>query len=140
MLNSCVFQGRFVKDPELKTVADDKSVVTFTIACDRDYKSKDGEREADFIDCEAWGYDAEFVAKHFGKGDMIVVRGRLKTKLYEDKDGKKRKSVTVKIDDEYFCGRKSDGERKEDGDADGNNRADFDANNFPDVPSDDTPF
>ncbi len=133
MLNSCVFQGRFTKDPELKHVADDKSVTTFTIAVDRDYKNKDGERDADFIDCEAWGYDADFIAGHFGKGDMIVVSGKMKTRLYEDKDGKTRKSVTLNISDEYFCGRKADGNERRDIKND-------DPNTFQDVTSDDIPF
>lgn len=137
MLNSCTFQGRFVKDPELKHVADDKSVVSFTLACDRDFKNKDGERDADFIDCEAWGYDADFIANHFSKGDQIIVHGKLKTRLYEDKDGKTRKSVTVKVDDEYFCGRRSDTNERRDAEE---ARPSDDVNKFTDVSSDDIPF
>ena len=132
MLNRCDFQGRLVKDPELRRVAEDKAVVSFTIACDRDYRNKDGEREADFIDCEAWGNDAEFISREFQKGDVIVLSGKLKTRLYDDREGKKRKSVTLRVTDEYFSGRRV--ERNTEGQSE---EAEEDDNPFRDINIDD---
>ena len=95
MLNSWSGQGRLTKDIELKYTAQNIPVATFTLAVDRDYRPKDGERQADFVDVVAWRSGAEFVSKYFKKGDMMIVNGRIQTRMFEDKNGNKRKAVEV---------------------------------------------
>lgn len=106
MLNSWCGQGRLTRDVELRYTASNIPVASFTIACDRDFKSNDGERETDWIDVVAWNKSAEFVEKYFKKGDMIVISGRLQTRVYEDKNGNKRKAVEVIAASLNFCGSK----------------------------------
>ena len=102
MVNRCIFMGRMTRDPELRSTNSGKSVTSFTIACERDLKDKDGSRTTDFIDCVAWGSTAEFAAKYFGKGRMAIIDGRLQVRDWTDKTGGKRKSVEVVADHVYF--------------------------------------
>ena len=73
MLNRIVLMGRLTRDPELRRTQSGTAVVSFAIACDRDYAAQGAERETDFIDIVAWRGTAEFVEKYFSKGRMIVV-------------------------------------------------------------------
>lgn len=84
MLNKVILMGRFARDPECKYIGDRK-VANFTLAVDRGRKNANGEREADFIDCAAWGSSAEFVLKWFAKGMMAIVVGRIQTRHWEDR-------------------------------------------------------
>lgn len=108
MLNKTIAMGRMVADPELKTTGSGTSVCSFTLACDRDYKAKDAERETDWLDCTAWRGTAEFISKYFTKGRMMVVEGRLQTRNYEDKNGNKRKATEIVVDNAYFGDSKKD--------------------------------
>lgn len=78
------------------------AVCSFSIAVDRDFKSKNGEKETDFIDIVAWRATAEFVSKYFTKGRMAVVEGRLQIRDWTDKEGGKRRSAEVIADNVYF--------------------------------------
>ena len=109
MLNKITAMGRLTAAPELKTTGSGTSVCSFTLACDRDYKAKDAERETDWLDCVAWRGTAEFVSKYFDKGRMMVVDGRLQTRTYEDKNGNKRKATEIVVDNAYFGDSKRDG-------------------------------
>ena len=104
-LNSVSLIGRLTHAPELKSTATGTSVLRFAIAVDRNYQAKDKERQADFIDCLAWKTTAEFIARNFQKGQMIALTGELQTSNYE-KDGQKRKSVEVVVNQVSFCGDK----------------------------------
>lgn len=106
MLNNWSGQGRLTRDIELRYTASGTPVASFTLACDRDYKPKDGERETDWIDVVAWNHSAEFVEKYFKKGDMMVVNGRIQTRTYEDTDKKKRKVTEIVGTSFNFCGGK----------------------------------
>ena len=77
-------------------------MVTFRLAVDRDFKNKDGEREADFINVMAWRSAAEFVYRFFTKGRMAVVDGRLQVRNYTDRDGSKRTASEVVAGSVYF--------------------------------------
>ena len=102
-LNHICIMGRIVRDPELRRTGSGVAVTSFTIACDRDYNPKDGgEKEVDFIDCNAWRGTGEFVSKHFSKGSMIIVSGRLQIRNWTDKDGNKRRTAEVVADSVYF--------------------------------------
>ena len=83
MLNYIVIQGRLSKDPELRYTRNQTAVATFSVAVQRDYDRE----KADFIDVIAWRQTAEFVEKHFRKGQMIIVSGSLQMREWEDKHG-----------------------------------------------------
>lgn len=131
MLNTIIIQGRIVRDPELRRTGSGIAVASFTVAVDRDF-AQDGKKETDFIDCVAWRKTGEFVSKYFRKGSMIVVKGRLQIRNWNDKDGNKRKTAEVVADNCYFGGSKSDsgGSNNNSGYSDngnsyGNNGADY---------------
>lgn len=108
MINTIVLLGRLTYEPELRTTTSGLSVCQFQIAVDRNYSSRDEERKADFIDCVAWRSKAEFLNKYFHKGSMVALEGSLQTENYTDKDGNKRKSVSVVVKEISFCGGKSE--------------------------------
>ncbi len=112
MLNKIFLMGRLVKDPELRHTQSGVAVATFTLAVDRDVGAKDGqEKQTDFIDIVAWRHTAEFVSRYFAKGRMAVVEGRLQIRPWEDRDGNKRRSTEVIVDNIYFGdSRRSGGE------------------------------
>lgn len=101
MLNHATIMGRLVRDPELRH-AGETPVCSFRIACDRDFKSKGGERETDFVDVVVWRKQAENVAKYFTKGRMAVVDGRLQIRPWTDKEGVKRYNSEIVADHVYF--------------------------------------
>ena len=103
MLNKVVIMGRFTKDPELRRTGSGTAVTSFSLACDRDFKSQSGDKETDFIEVVAWKNTAEFVSKYFSKGRMAVVEGRLQIRDWTDKDGGKRRSAEVVADNVYFA-------------------------------------
>lgn len=103
MLNHIVILGRLVKDPELRYTQSNTPVASFTVAVDRDFGE---DKQTDFIDCSAWRKTGEFVSKHFQKGSMIVVSGRLQSRKWEDKDGNKRTSWEINAENVYFGGDK----------------------------------
>ena len=107
MLNCITIMGRLTRDPELRRTGSGIAVASFTVAVDRDF-AQDGKKETDFIDCVAWRQTGEFVSKYFKKGSMIVVKGRLQIRNWNDKDGNKRKTAEVVADNCYFGSTKSD--------------------------------
>ena len=108
MLNKIILMGRLTRDPELRRTQSGTAVTSFSIACDRDFKSQSGEKETDFIDVVAWRGTAEFVSKYFAKGRMAVVGGRLQIRDWTDRDGGKRRSAEVVADNVYFGDSKRD--------------------------------
>ena len=108
MLNKIILMGRLTRDPELRRTQSGTAVTSFSIACDRDFKSQSGEKETDFIDVVAWRGTAEFVSKYFAKGRMAVVEGRLQIRDWTDRDGGKRRSAEVVADNVYFGDSKRD--------------------------------
>ena len=94
MLNRIILMGRLTRDPELRHTQSGTAVASFSLAVDRDFKSRDsGEKATDFIDIVAWRNTAEFVSKYFTKGRMAVVEGRLQIRDWTDRDGGKRRKV-----------------------------------------------
>ena len=107
-LNRVVIMGRLTRDPELRRTQTGTAVTSFSLAVDRDFKSREsGEKATDFIDVVAWRQTAEFVCQYFAKGRMAVVEGRLQ--IREDKDGNNSRSAEVVDDNEYIGDIKSDG-------------------------------
>lgn len=108
MVNCAVIMGRLVADPELRTTGSGISVTSFTVAVDRRFNRQGEERQADFIDVIAWRQTAEFICKYFRKGSMIAIQGYIQTRMYEDKNGNKRKAVELVADNVSFCGSKNE--------------------------------
>lgn len=86
MLNNVSLVGRFTKEPEMKVVGEHQ-VCNFTLAVNRPFKNKDGDREADFIQCQAWNKQAEFIATFLTKGQLVAVTGEIHTRSYAKDDG-----------------------------------------------------
>lgn len=108
MINSVCLMGRLTYEPELRMTPSGVAVISFQVACDRNYQKAGEERKADFIDVTAWRQTAEFVSRYFHKGSMIAVQGSIQTENYTDKDGNKRKQVQVVADQVSFCGSKAE--------------------------------
>lgn len=103
MLNHITIMGRLTRDPELRYTQSQTPVASFTLAVDRDFGGRDGgEKQTDFIDCVAWRSTAEFVSKYFAKGSMAVVSGRLQIRDWTDREGGKRRSAEVVVDNMIF--------------------------------------
>lgn len=110
MINRIVLLGRATKDPETRATSAGKMVSTFTLACERDFKSASGDKEADFIPIVCWGKTSEIVEKYVNKGNMIAIDGRLQIRTYEDKEGKKRTIAEVVADRVQLLGSKTERE------------------------------
>lgn len=101
-MNKAIIMGRLTRDPELKTLKDNVSVCTVTVAVDRRYKSSTGERQTDFIPVVFWNQQAEFVSRYFAKGSRISLVGRIQVRNYEDAEGKKRTATEIVAEDVEF--------------------------------------
>ena len=102
MLNHISIMGRLTRDPELRYTNAGTPVASFTLAVDRDFKNQNGDKETDFIDCVAWKSTGEFVSKHFSKGRMAIVAGRLQIREWTDENGGKRRNAEVVAGNVYF--------------------------------------
>lgn len=102
-MNSICLMGRLTADPELKTTQSGVSVTSFSVAVDRAYRSKDQERQTDFINCVAWRQTAEFITRYFHKGNRIALQGSLQSRSYTANDGSKRTVYEVVVDNAFFC-------------------------------------
>lgn len=148
-LNKVILAGRMVADPELKQTPSGASVVSFRLAVNRSFRSRDAKQqpEADFFNVTAWQSTAEFVAKHFRKGSAICVCGRIQTRTRVDQNGQKHYMTDIIAEEINFV--ESKGDRGEsfspdthDGDAPSfSTPAEFNAPNFEEIDStDDLPF
>lgn len=106
MLNRVILMGRLTHDPELRETPNNTSVLSFSIAVDRNYGK---EKQADFINLVAWRHTAEFISRYFSKGQMIAVEGSLQSRRYTDKQGNNRVAYEVVVDQAFFASGKKDG-------------------------------
>lgn len=109
-MNKVMLIGRLTADPELRQTQSGIASCQFTVAVDRRFADKNtGERQADFIRCQAWRQTAEFVSKYFSKGKMIAVEGSLRTGSYQDKNHPDVMHYTtdLMVDNVEFCGDKT---------------------------------
>ncbi len=115
-MNRVVLVGRLVRDPDLRYTPNGIAVSNFTIACNRPFKTKDGEQEADFINGVVWRKAAESLAEYMKKGSMIGIDGRLQSRTYDDKDGKKVYVTEVLAESVQFLeprGRQNNGQSQQ---------------------------
>lgn len=104
-LNKFTIAGNLARDPELRLLANDRSVANFTVITNRRWKDQaSGEQREEMtaVDCEAWGRTAEFVGTYFAKGTPIYLEGRLKQQRWQDPDGKNRSKLVLVVDDVRF--------------------------------------
>lgn len=105
-MNKVILLGRLTKDPETRTTQTGKIVSTFTLAVNRRFSK---QREADFINCVAWGKNAEFVDNYCKKGRQFAVVGSIQTRSWDDNEGKRHYMTEVIVDEIYFADSKRDG-------------------------------
>ena len=103
-LNKVILAGRIVAEPELKQTPSGVSVVSFRIAVNRRFQSRDSQQqnEADFFNVTAWQNTAEFIAKYFHKGSAICVCGRIQNRTYTDQSGQKRTWTDIVAEEVNF--------------------------------------
>ncbi len=106
-MNKVILMGRLTRDPEMRQSQQGTPVVSFTLAVDRRF-AREGQQQADFLSCVAWSKLAEFICKYFQKGSMIAVSGRLQSRTWDDKDGKRQYVTEVVVEDAYFTGSKNE--------------------------------
>ncbi|MGN1133337.1 MAG: single-stranded DNA-binding protein [Oscillospiraceae bacterium] len=108
MINRVILMGRIAQDLEVKQTQSGNSVLSFSLAVQRNYAKQGEERETDFINCVAWRNQAEFIGKYFRKGSMIAIEGNLRTRNYDDKNDVKHYITEVYVDSVSFTGEKSE--------------------------------
>jgi len=108
-MNNVSLVGRITKDPELRTTGSGNVTTTITVAINRRFTNQAGEREADFIQCVVWNKQAENVCKYVAKGSLVGVNGRIQTRNYDDKDGKKVYVTEVVAENVTFLDSKNKG-------------------------------
>ena len=101
-MNKVVLVGRLTAKPELRYTPQNTAYTRFSVAVNRTFTNADGKRDADFINVVAWRKQAETISKYFDKGNLIALEGRLQTGSYDDKDGNKRYTVDVALDNFEF--------------------------------------
>lgn len=107
-MNKVVLMGRLTRDPDVRYTSNNTLVASFTLAVNRRFAKQGEERQADFINIVAWDKTGEFCSKYFKKGQQVGIIGRLQTRQYDDKDGK-RVYVTEGIAEEvYFADSKKE--------------------------------
>lgn len=102
-MNKVILIGRLTRDPEVRYTqgADPMAISKYSLAVDRRFK-RDGQPDVDFINCVAFGRNGEFVEKFLKKGMKIAVTGSIQTGSYTDKDGNKRYTTDIVVDDHEF--------------------------------------
>ena len=126
-MNKAILIGRLTRDPELRPTPTGRNVCQFSVAVSRNFTNANGEREADFINCVVWDKQAENLVKYQKKGNQIAVEGRIQTRNYDDKDGKKVYVTEILASNISFLDSKGTG-------ATGNTSF----NNLPEPPMEDT--
>ena len=114
-MNKIIITGRITNDLEIKAVGSGVEVCNFSVAVDRRRKDADGNKQTDFFDCTVFGKSAAFLTKYFHKGDGINIEGRMESRVWEDKDGKKRKNWAIMCENVEFPHGKKSGESNQSG-------------------------
>lgn len=102
-MNKVILLGRLTREPETRfTQTNNVQVTSFTLAVNRRF-AKQGEQQADFINCVAWNKTAEFVSKYFRKGQQVAIVGRIQTRTYQDNNNQTRYITEVIAEEVYFA-------------------------------------
>lgn len=140
MINNVTLVGRMTRDAELRYTPSNQAVATFTLAVNRNFKSQNGEREADFINCVIWRQQAENLANWAKKGALIGITGRIQTRSYENQQGQRVYITEVIVDTFQLLEKRESGHQQP-----VDNHPDFGRNasmqsNPMDISDDDLPF
>ncbi|MBP5684310.1 MAG: single-stranded DNA-binding protein [Bacilli bacterium] len=108
-MNKVILTGRFTKDPESRMGSNQLEVARFSLACQNDFMTKDGNRDTEFVNCVAFGKTASTITKFCKKGQMISATGRIKNNSYTAQDGTKRYTTDIVVESFEFLGGKSSG-------------------------------
>ena len=106
-INKVILGGRLTADPELKQTPNGVAVLSFNLAVNRKY-SKEGQQEADFIECQAWRERAEFISRYFRKGSSLCIVGSIQKRSWKDQNGNNRYATEVMVDEAMFVDSKND--------------------------------
>ena len=109
-MNQVILMGRLTRDPDIKETTTTK-IASYTLAVDRRRRAENGEDNADFISCKGFSKSADFAQNWLHKGTKIIVRGRLQTGKYTNKDGQTVYTTDVIVDDQEFCESKAAAEK-----------------------------
>ena len=103
-MNKVILMGHLTRDPEVRYSqgAEPLAVARYSLAVNKRFK-RQGEPDADFIPCGAFGRQGEFAERYFRKGQMVSVVGRLQVRNWEDNEGKKRVTTEVVVEEQYFA-------------------------------------
>lgn len=135
-MNKVILIGRLTKDPDLRYTSSNVPSASFTIAVNRPFSNQNGVREADFINVVIWRKQAENVKKYITKGAQVAVEGRIQTRNYDDKDGKKVYVTEVVADNVQFL--ESKGQKSSSSDVEYNNAPTTDVSDEPYIDFGDT--
>ena len=143
-MNKVILMGRLTRDPEVRYGAGENStaVARYTIAVDRRFK-RNGEQNADFIGCVAFGRNAEFVEKYLRQGTKIVLTGRIQTGSYTNRDGQKVYTTDIVVEEQEFAENKAAASNGGQGNYSRPSAATSDADGFMNIPDgidDELPF
>lgn len=108
MINRVILVGRITKDPELRFVSVDIPMVRFSLAINRNFVNKDGNREVDFVNCIVWRKQAENLTKYISKGALLGVEGSVRTSSYDNEEGVKKYVTEILCDNIKFLESKKD--------------------------------
>lgn len=138
-MNKVILMGRLTRDPEVRYTQGDNAmaIARYSLAVDRRFK-RDGEPDADFINCVAFGKAGEFAEKYLKKGTKIAVVGRIQTGSYTNKDGQKVYTTDVVVEEQEFAESKNSGSSDNKQSAPANKNTDF--MNIPDGIDEELPF
>ena len=125
-MNKVILMGRLTRDPEVRYTQGDNAmaIARYSLAVDRRFK-RDGEPDADFINCVAFGKAGEFAEKYLKKGTKIAVVGRIQTGSYTNKDGQKVYTTDVVVEEQEFAESKNSGSSDNNQSAPANKNTDF---------------
>ena len=126
-MNKVIIIGRFTRDPEIKYTTGENATATarFSLAVNRRFKNKEGNYDADFINCVAFGKTAEFIEKYFTKGMAIGITGRIQTGSYTNKEGQKIYTTDVVVEETEFVESKNKGTSDNVANNNANSNSDF---------------
>lgn len=126
-MNKVIIIGRFTRDPEIKYTTGENATATarFSLAVNRRFKNKEGNYDADFINCVAFGKTAEFIEKYFTKGMAIGITGRIQTGSYINNEGQKVYKTEVVVEETEFVESKNKGTSDNVANNNANSNSDF---------------
>ena len=107
-MNKVMLVGRLTRDPEMRTSTSGMQIASFSLAVNRNFRNKEGNVDADFINVVVFGKQAETIGKYVTKGQQLGVEGRIQTRSYDAQDGSKRYITEVIADRIELMGSRRD--------------------------------